>query len=197
MRRQMDSPDELHAFWRQASPEGNDPREYIQATERSQALLTQVDVPKDARILEVGCNVGRNLAVLWDAGYTNIEGIEINPHAVDLLRETFPQLSGCAIHLGPAEEVLPKLSRYYLIFTMAVLEHIHPDKSIVFDRMAELADHILAIEPSNHGSHRQYPHDVPVIFQRRGFVLERSVRMRELIGDEAMRNYTAWTFLWK
>lgn len=79
----MDRPDELHEFWRQAAPAMNEPAEYVAATGRSDALLALVaDLPPGSRVLEVGCNAGRNLAHLARAGYV-VEGVEINPHAVD------------------------------------------------------------------------------------------------------------------
>ena len=51
------------------------------------------DLPHDARILEVGCGVGHNLAYLHDLGYHHLEGIEISKPVVDVLRETYPQLA--------------------------------------------------------------------------------------------------------
>jgi hypothetical protein len=84
-----------------AEPAGNNPQDYVRATRRSQALLEIIcDLPTDARILEVGCNAGRNLAYLFDHGYTGVEGVEINPYAVDLLRSTFPQLADREIRAG-------------------------------------------------------------------------------------------------
>ena len=35
------------------------------------------EVPKDARILEVGCNLGNQLLALQQMGFTNLYGIEI------------------------------------------------------------------------------------------------------------------------
>jgi SAM-dependent methyltransferase len=172
--RRMDKLASLHEFWRQPTPPGNNPNDYIKATGRSQALLELIsDLPKDAHILEVGCNVGRNLAYLYDHGYTNLEGIEINPHAVQLLRQTFPQLAAVPVRIGPAGEMLPDLKSdsFDLVYTMAVIEHIHPDESSVFDNMVRISPQILAIEPPGRLSHRQFPHDVPEVFRSRGMKL--------------------------
>ena len=123
-------------------------------------------VSKEARVLEVGCNVGRNLARLHDSGWAHLEGVEISPHAVRMLRETYPQLSESQIHVGAAEDVLPDMEsdRFDLVFTMAVLEHLHPDSRGVFSEIARLAPNVLAIEPTAHVSRRQYPHDIPEEF---------------------------------
>ena len=163
----MDDRDALREFWTQPEPEGNAPASYIGQVQRSEVLAEIIaDLPKDARILEVGTNVGRNLAYLYDAGWTQVEGIEISPHAVALLRSTYPQMEDRPIHLGAAEDILPTLEGPFgLVFTMAVLEHIHPDSASVFDDMARLAPRLVCIEPrADHISHRQFPHDIPEIF---------------------------------
>src|SRR5262245_13207253 len=182
-RRTMDRPEDLHEFWRQPEPEHNRPHTYIPHIQRSAALHQLIaDLPKDARILEVGCNVGRNLAYLYDNGYPHVSGVEISPHAVALLRTTYPQLAGNQILVGAAEEVLPTLPTdgFDLVFTMAVLEHIHPDSSIVFDEIARIGRSILAIEQLGAYSHRQFPHDIPKIFRSRGLRLTSTRRMADL-----------------
>lgn len=196
--RVMDQPDELHRFWSQPEPPGNAPTYYITPTHRSELLVELIaDLPRDARILEVGCNVGRNLAWLHDEGWPHVAGVEISAHAIALLRETYPQLGEIEVHQGRAEDVLPTLpdDSFDLVFTMAVLEHIHPSSSIVFDRMAALAPQVLAIEPAGHLSHRQYPHDIEDLFTSRGMALAST----QFIGDhpkagKGLANYTAWRF---
>jgi len=192
----MDDPATLREFWTQPEPEANVPTDYTTFVKRSEALADLIsDIPKDGRVLEVGCNVGRNLAFLHDAGWTDVEGVEINPHAVELLRQTYPQLSDCAIHLGPAEEVLPGLDQGYdLVFTMAVLEHIHPSSVVVFDNIARLAHHLLCIEPrADHVSHRQFPHDIEAIFTSRGFRAVSNIPMTD-VSDNDLDGYIAWRF---
>ena len=52
------------------------------------------DIPKTAKILEVGCNIGRNLKSLKDLGFSNLHGIEISPYAVKKAKELYPFLRG-------------------------------------------------------------------------------------------------------
>lgn len=195
----MDEPELLREFWTQPHPEGNDPADYIVETNRSELLGELIaEVPKDARILEVGCNVGRNLAWLVDHGWSNVEGVEISPHAVELLRSTYPQLASAVVHVGAAEDILPGLpdDGFDLVFTMAVLEHIHPTSGVVFDRIATLAPRVLAIEPKGHQSHRQFAHDIPAVFSRRGLRLESAQFVgNHRLADPSIRDYTAWTFV--
>ncbi len=198
--RRMDRQASLHRFWRQPTPPGNNPHDYVRATRRSQALLEIIsDLPKDARILEVGCNAGRNLAYLYDHGYTGVEGVEINPYAVDLLRKTFPQLADREIHLGAAGETLQKFAddEFDLVYTMAVLEHIHPDESSVFDDIARIGKQVLAIEPAGRLSHRQFPHDIPKEFGDRGLIMVSDRSMADFPGnalDKTIHAFNAYRF---
>lgn len=198
--RRMDHQATLHEFWRQPNPQGNEPHRYVNAVTRSQALLEIIaDVPKDARVLEIGCNVGRNLAYLHEHGYHRVEGIEINPHAVALLRETYPHLASTEIHIGAAGEVLPRLAddEFDLVYTMAVLEHIHPDEASVFDDMARIGRQILAIEPHGRLSHRQFPHDIRQVFGDRGLLLVSDRSMADYpcnARDTAMKDFYAFRF---
>lgn len=50
-------------------------------------------VPKDARILDVGCGYGRLLAALRDLGWTNAVGADPSPGMIDLGRATRPDLA--------------------------------------------------------------------------------------------------------
>jgi SAM-dependent methyltransferase len=196
----MDAVSDLHRYWRQPRPRGGEPDLLVDRTHRSEALLHLIsDLPTTTSILEVGCGSGRNLAYLHQHSFHDVEGVEINPAAVEIMRERFPELAGSAIHVGAAEEVLPTLAddRYGLVFTMAVIEHIHPDSSVVFDEMARLAPLILAIEPRGHSSHRQFPHDVPAIFEARGFRLESEQAMSSIpstADDPHLADYVAWRF---
>lgn len=189
--------DTLLDFWRQPTPDGNWPTSFVFPTWRSEILsrlVGEIPLGPACRIMEVGCNCGRNLAHLMDKGYTNLEGVEISPYAVELLRGTYPQLAGTPIHVGAAEDVLPtRVGPYDLIFTMAVLEHIHPESTVVFDEMARLADTILAIEPAyGHTSTRQHPHDLQAIFEERGMVLTSTESLNGTHPDFA--DYAAWVF---
>lgn len=133
---------------------------------RSQSIvniLCPLITNKDS-ILEIGCNIGRNLNHLWQAGYKNVRGMEISVHAVKRLRIEYPCLAMTPIDIGPAEELIQKCGSNSIdvIFTMSVLEHLHPDSRCLFKEMARVArKYILAIEPrEGKRSHMQYPWDI-------------------------------------
>ncbi len=80
-------------------------------------------IPRDARILEVGCNVGNQLLMLQSMGFTNLYGVEIQDYALQraherLLLAILKQASALAI---------PYTDRFFdLVFTSEILIHIAP-----------------------------------------------------------------------
>ncbi|OGY92015.1 MAG: methyltransferase type 11 [Candidatus Komeilibacteria bacterium RIFCSPLOWO2_02_FULL_48_11] len=77
-----------------------------------------------ASILEVGCNVGNQLRLLQQQGYSNLTGIEIQSHAVKRAREL---TKGINIIEGSAFALPFKDSSFDLVFTTGVLIHISPN----------------------------------------------------------------------
>ena len=72
------SQDELWEFWRHPTPgEGkNLPLDYLRGEERSRFLVELIKrfVEYNAKILEIGCNIGRNLNYLFNTSYTKLGG---------------------------------------------------------------------------------------------------------------------------
>lgn len=97
-------------------------RQYgITRTNLNQRLLD--GVPRDARILEVGCNTGMQLLVLEKMGFTNLYGIEVQSYALDRARHWIP---GATLTEASAFAI-PYTDRFFdLIFTSGVLIHIAP-----------------------------------------------------------------------
>jgi pseudaminic acid biosynthesis-associated methylase len=81
------------------------------------------DAPRDARILEVGCNVGNQLLLLQKMGYQNLYGVEIQSYALELARKGTQ-----GINLIQAYAMgIPFKDRYFdLVFTHGLLIHIAP-----------------------------------------------------------------------
>jgi pseudaminic acid biosynthesis-associated methylase len=80
-------------------------------------------VPEDARILEVGCNVGNQLTVLREMGYRELYGIEIQKYALEQARSKLPD-----VHFTEASAFeIPYPDNYFdVVFTSGVLIHIAP-----------------------------------------------------------------------
>ena len=81
------------------------------------------DVPRDARILEVGCNSGNQLLLLREMGFTNLWGAEVQSYALELARARVPdaQLSQASALDLPYED-----AGFDLVFTSGLLIHISP-----------------------------------------------------------------------
>ena len=85
-------------------------------------IAPQFSAPGDARILEIGCGTGHNLAMLQRFG--QVEGIELDAVSRDLARQRF----GDAVY----DARLPELTgidqaTYDLVAILDVLEHVEDD----------------------------------------------------------------------
>jgi SAM-dependent methyltransferase len=150
-------------FWQelgnQSPSTGNRPESYAKKDNRVMKYVTNfisADIDQKQRILEIGCNAGANLNVLFESGYESLEGIEINPMAIKQMQQSFPELaSKTHIIPGGLDDVLPSLKdeSFDLIFTMGVAMHIHPADNSVFKEMVRLTRQwICTIEPEEDNS---------------------------------------------
>jgi 2-polyprenyl-3-methyl-5-hydroxy-6-metoxy-1,4-benzoquinol methylase len=175
------------------------PKAYLGADPRRGDLLLQLLDScslDDPSILEVGCNVGRNLECLRQAGYTRLAGIEINQDAIDLLQRQFPQLAETAsITISPVEEAIVKLNKssFDVVFSMAVLVHIHTDSDWVFAEMARVARrNIITIEDELNCTERHFKRNYKTIFEAHGFRQLNERDCKDIEGLDA--SYTARVF---
>ncbi|MFB6117584.1 class I SAM-dependent methyltransferase [Halosegnis sp.] len=102
-------------------------------------------VGRDASVLEVGCNVGRHLAYLHDAGFTDLTGVDINPAAVTKLQETHPSLAAAGqFRVGDIAAVAGQLpaGAFDVVYSVESLQHV-PDDGRVFDDVARAAGDLL------------------------------------------------------
>jgi pseudaminic acid biosynthesis-associated methylase len=80
-------------------------------------------IPLSSRILEVGCNIGNQLSLLQRAGYSNLYGVDVQDHALEIARSRTPNLN----FTQATAFALPYEDRYFdLVFTSGVLIHISP-----------------------------------------------------------------------
>lgn len=99
------------------------------------------DVPKDARILEVGTNIGNQLAAMQRVGFTNLYGIDVQRSAVEQSKELY---DGLDIVVGSALDIPFKDGFFDLVYTNNVLIHISPnDISTVLGEMARVSKKLI------------------------------------------------------
>ena len=90
------------------------------------ALHQLADVPRSARVLEIGCSHGVQLEVLRRLGFTNLFGVDLNRPAVEKCR------SPCAVADGIA---LPfRDDAFDLVLTSGTLMHVPPEERAAFCR---------------------------------------------------------------
>jgi SAM-dependent methyltransferase len=163
----------LHDYWRAPNDGWNRPADYRYGVDRSLfllALLARHSTPIDS-VLELGSGIGRNLHYLYETGYRDLSGIEINPQAIKSFRVYYPETARCArVYCRPIEETLAALARVDVIITMAVLQHIHPDSEWIFGEMARMVNRVLVtIEDEQRNTWRHVPRNYQQIFEHYGF----------------------------
>jgi len=82
------------------------------------------NIPKDAKILEVGTNIGNQLLHLQSQGFKNLYGIEIQDRAINYAKHRADNLN---VIKGDALDIPFKDGFFDLVFTHGVLIHISPD----------------------------------------------------------------------
>ena len=91
------------------------------------------EVPRSARILEVGCNIGNQLGILQKVGFFNLYGIEIQHYA---LRQAKSRARGINVVAASAFEIPFRSESFDLVFTSGLLIHIAPaDLSLVLSEI--------------------------------------------------------------
>lgn len=84
-------------------------------------------IPKQARILEVGCNVGTQLRILHGMGYRNLEGCDINP---DNIRRGMSMCPPLQMKVNHGTELPYPDESFDLVFTSGVLIHQDPETQL-------------------------------------------------------------------
>jgi SAM-dependent methyltransferase len=188
---------EAQAYW-QDPPIENQPDTYLVNREERSALVADLvaqHVSLDDRVLELGCNAGPNLATLHARGFTALEGVEINPKAVKLLRVTYPQLADTQVHNMPIEEFAAEMGYYDFVFTLAVFEHLHTDSDWVFATVAQHCKWLLTVEDELGVSPRHFPRFYGRLFTEIGMVETWHMKSLSRVGLDD--SFVARVFTWK
>lgn len=143
------NPDEIHQEWAERSGEYS-PTYYAHRgpDEASELIRDALDshAGPDPSVLELGCSSGRHLSFLFEHGYTDLAGIEINEEALSVMEESYPELAAEGrFHLGTIEETVSGFEddAFDAVFSVETLQHIHPDNEWVFDELARITSGLL------------------------------------------------------
>lgn len=168
----MQSREECKNYW--LHPERyNRPKRYLKGAGRTKFLTELVLRYAWASdpVLELGCNAGRNLDALHRAGFVHLSAIELNPEATDTLRRRFPGMAAdLRLFNAPIEDIIKGFGthEFALTFTLAVLEHIHPDSEFIFDEMTRISKTIITVEDEVRNSSRHCQRNYRHVFESRG-----------------------------
>ncbi len=90
-------------------------------------MVPLINVPKDARILDIGCGIGGFIEALKRKGYTRAEGIDISPQMVAIAN----QLGIDSVHQA---DLLPFLrsnpGTFDVISGLDIIEHFSKDELV-------------------------------------------------------------------
>ena len=176
-------------FWEDPNDGKNEPSNYALHIERSEFLHTlfvEHKIRKDSSVLEIGCNMGRNLNYLQSKGYKNLSGVEISEKALTCCNEVYPSL-GATLYNSPIETIIESFrnDQFSIVFTCAVLMHIHVSSEWVFDEIARIAKkHIILLEDRKR--------DYQKIFETEKFVQVKTYQCSSYIP--IAKKYTARVF---
>lgn len=165
-------PSEIWEYWKNPNDGKNSPLNYLKHKKRSQFLVKLIKkyAKPNSNILEIGCNAGRNINYLYCSNFRKLSGIEINKKAVQLLRTSYPTMAKLAkIYNSPVEEIIKKFTnrQFDIVFTMAVLEHIHENSEWIFYEMTRITNSfIITIEDEKCISWRHFPRNYKKIFEK-------------------------------
>lgn len=162
---------------------------YLSSTGSTEKLFEEVLplLDKDAKILELGCNVGRNLHYLYERGYKNLTGIEISPKALGAMNTYFPEMSKKIKKIeGNIAKELKKLDSkaYDLVFCHSVLVNISSVHNHVFREICRICrGYVVTLE--SEGSYTAYPRDFQKMFEKHNFYM-RSFKFMVRDKDRAL-----------
>jgi SAM-dependent methyltransferase len=131
----------------------------------------------EAAILDLGCNCGRHLNALYQAGYRDLTGVDAMAGALDVFRREFTDAAACS---KLSHDLFQRfLSRqqdrsYDIVYSHgATLELVHPSFDIVRHICRITRRHVVLF--LNEHAHA-YPRFWIYEFRRRGFYLVDALR---------------------
>ena len=172
-------------YWESQTPHSvHSPTKYLFPDKLTEILFADLlpVLDKNTSFIEIGCGAGRNLHYLYNLGYQNLSGIEINRFAIeDVLRKEYPNLYDDTTFLvGNAAQEIKKIDdeSFDVVFSKGVLIHIPPSQRSLFRDMVRISKRYIVIYTSEVGS--PFPYDFERIFTKLGC---KTVLFRSFFGN--------------
>jgi len=109
-------------------------------------VLSDLDLPPDTKILDVGSSAGTNLRMLADLGYGNVKGLDLSPEAQKFCAE-----KGFAeVLLGDVRNIPYADNSVDLVLATDVIEHVKEDDIALSEifRILKTGGHLLLTVPA-------------------------------------------------
>lgn len=125
-----------------------DEDEYAEFGPDHDALFEQIETHCDSPdlVLDLGCGAGSHLGYLYENGYTDLYGIDINEAKIELMEAAFPEMYAVAnVTAGPAQEYLREFDdgHFDVVYSIATLQHIQSNEEALYDELVRVTDGIL------------------------------------------------------
>lgn len=95
--------------------------------------------------------------------------VEISKDAIALMKRVYPEMAKkIKIYNTPIEDIIKDFENdtFDVVFTMAVLQHIHPDSEFIFPEMARITSkYLISIENKRNISWRHFPRSYQRVFE--------------------------------
>jgi len=167
-------------------------RSYVDLDQYSEALIDKIKELANIEdsILDICCNVGRNLNALSMSGFSHLYGVDIMEEAVRMAPKVFPALENASLSAGNATTYLENLSTQsidWAITQSATVELLHPSFAIHRELRRVLRKGLIFV--INERGHA-YPRYWRLLFKRVGF---REISRTQLSGDLSLLTYVVAT----
>ncbi|MCK4387779.1 MAG: methyltransferase domain-containing protein [Dehalococcoidia bacterium] len=95
-------------------------------------IVNKIELPRDSKIIDIGCGSGSTLAMFRNLGYFKLTGIDISHHSMQLCSRSFGFDEGKDTFLMDARNVEFSDNSFDLVFSDGLLEHFEePPLNIV------------------------------------------------------------------
>jgi 2-polyprenyl-3-methyl-5-hydroxy-6-metoxy-1,4-benzoquinol methylase len=88
---------------------------------------------QNSKILDIGCNTGDLLYLLYKKGYKDLEGLDLNNEAIVIAKKKVPAIKFSSASL----ESFYKKEEYDIIYALHIIEHFE-EVNIFFNKIKEL-----------------------------------------------------------
>ena len=133
---------------------GYKPNFLARRLERAQAktltkIVNKVELPKDSKIIDIGCGSGSTLAMFRNLGYSNSIGIDVSQNALETCDRLFGFEQGKDTFLMDARSLEFPDNSFDLVFSGGMLEHFEePPLDMVAEFCRVSKKWVLLVQPN-------------------------------------------------